>query len=87
MHEQSEEFLSVEVWDRNNPKEFFLAIKKLMGSQCDDNCTSQFFMVTQLCPVYKITDTDCGPDPDLSYHKFSDKFMAEMAGVKAETFC
>ena len=84
LHEQSEQFLSVEIDWIDNPKEFFLAIKKLMRLQCDQHCTSQFYMVT-LCPVYKITDTN-DHSPIFSYHKFSDKFMREVGKLRDPKF-
>jgi hypothetical protein len=84
LHEQSEQFLSVDVDWIDNPKEFFLAIKKLMRLQCSDHCTSQYYIVS-LCPVYKTTDTN-DQSPTMSYHKFSDKFMNEVGKLRDPGF-
>lgn len=76
----SEGVLEVPVSSIDNPKEFFLGIKKLMAEQCEDDCTSQYYMI-DLCPAYKVLDS--GDQIGYRhYRKFSDKFMNEVNNLR-----
>ncbi len=81
----SEEVLEIQTSysdEQSPPKEFFIAIKQLMNSQCGDLCTSQYKSIT-LCPFYVKQDEDSG-GVYLSYHKFSDNFLNRMESINAK---
>ena len=75
--ELTEEVLIVQVKSTDNPKEFFLEIKKLMGCQCDDVCTSQYLKIC-LCPIYTVRNMS-ERVMDIYFRKFSDKFTKEVS--------
>lgn len=64
------------------PKEFFIAIKQLMNSQCGDLCTSQYKRIT-LCPTY-VKRHEC-EEIYISYQKFSDNFLKRMESINAQS--
>jgi hypothetical protein len=82
--ETSKHVLSVEIDWIDEPKKFFLAIKELMRSQCDQHVTTQYRMI-ELCPAYIIEDMS-NPFSTLSYQKFSDKFLKEVAKLRDPEF-
>ena len=64
------------------PKEFFIAIKQLMSSQCGDLCTSQYKRIT-LCPTYvRRYERE---EIYMSYQKFSDNFLKRMESINVQS--
>lgn len=82
--ESSEEILEVKVASEYNPIEFFSAVRNLMGAQCNQGLTAQYYIIT-LCPVYIVISEDFFK-AYFSYRKFSKKFMKEVRVLRDPRF-